>query len=147
MKCCHTFLLYIILALAVLCNQQAVLAIDGAAPAQDEIIIYYFHGNQRCPTCRNIEELSRTAARKVIGSRYSDIPIRFLSVNVDEESNEHFIQDYQLLIRSVVIAKKHNGQETGWRRLDKVWQLHSDPAAFFEYFDTEAQSLFTGNSQ
>ena len=124
-----------------------VFADDTAAPIQNGIVVYYFHGNQRCQTCLNIEELSRTATTQYLKDRINNTPIKFISVNVEEEANEHFIQDYQLLVRSVVIANIKYSKEIGWRRLDKVWKFHSDPEKFFNYFNTEIKLLLTGNTK
>ena len=116
-------------------------ASENTAGVNNGIIVYYFHGNQRCVTCRNIEELSKTATEKIFSNQLKGNSIKFISINVDDAKNEHFIQDYQLIVRSVVIAKINNGNETGWRRLDKVWTLHNDPDKFFKYFESEASQL------
>ncbi len=116
-------------------------ASENTAGIQNGIIVYYFHGNQRCVTCRNIEKLSRIATEKVFSNHLKGESVKFISINVDDAKNEHFIQDYQLIVRSVVIAKIDDGNETEWRRLDKVWDLHNNPDKFLKYFDSEADQL------
>ena len=54
--------------------------------------------------------------------------LRFESVNVDDAANEHFIRDFQLTARTVVVAK---GKD--YQRLDKSWQLVHDEDAFRKY--------------
>ena len=120
-------------------------ASDNAAGIDNGVVVYYFHGNQRCVTCMNIEELSKASVEQKFAKGLKDGSVKFVSVNVDDDKNEHFIGDYQLLVRSVVIAKIKNGKEVGYRRLDKVWQLHNDPEEFMNYFNTEANTLLKGN--
>ena len=137
---------YKILLCLTLCLTSSIMftnseASENTAGINNGIIVYYFHGNQRCVTCRNIEELSRAATEKIFADQFKGNSVKFISINVDDTRNEHFIQDYQLIVRSVVIAKINNGNETGWRRLDKVWNLHNDPDNFFKYFESEASQL------
>ena len=40
-------------------------------------------------------------------------------VNVDEPANEHFIKDYQLYSKSIVIVKMQDGKELKWENLDE----------------------------
>ncbi len=120
-------------------------ASDNTAGIDNGVVVYYFHGNQRCVTCMNIEELSKASVEQKFAKGLKDGSVKFVSVNVDDDKNEHFIGDYQLLVRSVVIAKIKNGKEVGYRRLDKVWQLHNDPEEFMNYFNTEANTLLKGN--
>ncbi len=120
-------------------------ASDNTAGIDNGVVVYYFHGNQRCVTCMNIEELSKASVEQKFAKGLKDGSVKFVSVNVDDDKNEHFIGDYQLLVRSVVIAKIKNGKEVGYRKLDKVWQLHNDPEEFMNYFNTEANTLLKGN--
>ena len=46
---------------------------------------------------------------------------------------EHFVKDYELTNRSVVVSLEKNGIEKRWKRLDRVWELVRDKDAFIEY--------------
>jgi hypothetical protein len=58
-------------------------------------------------------------------------------VNVDEPENEHFIEDYGLYTRSLVLSEVVDGEETRWRNLDRIWELVGDPPAYDTYVREE----------
>ncbi len=85
--------------------------------------VYYFHGTKRCMTCNTIEQLVREIVEK-------HEKVKFISVNVDESKNEHFVQDYQLVTRCVVMER--NGK---FEKFDRVWELARTPEDFKKYLN------------
>ena len=107
--------------------------------AENVLKVYYFHGTQRCFTCNKIEELTKEAINSKFAQELADGKMVFYSINVDEAANEHFIKDFQLATRCVVIQK--NDQ---FERLDAVWQLVGQPEDFTKYIqDNTARMLET----
>ena len=104
-----------------------------ADPVQSRLVAYYFHGNMRCATCRKIEAYAREAIEEGFPEAVADGSLEFRAVNVDQRVNEHFIRDYRLASRSVVLASFRNGEQQEWRDLDQVWQLVGDRDAFLAY--------------
>lgn len=91
--------------------------------------VYYFHGARRCVTCNRIEALTRSAVEETFREEISKGTVAFAPVDVERPENEHYVQDFQLAVRSVVVR---NG--TGYERLDKVWDLvHGDEGGFRDY--------------
>ena len=60
-------------------------------------------------------------------------------VNVDEPANKHYIDDYQLYAKSVIVADVRDGDEVRWKNLAKVWQLTGDKRAFIQYIQDEVR--------
>lgn len=131
----------------------------GAAPAeeapasgqaqrveQSKTLVYYFHGNIRCKTCNKIEALTKKTLEEGFAAQLKNGSMELQVVNVDKAENEHFVEDYQLAMRSVVLSQLKQGKETKWRRLDKVWQLVHDEAAFAQYLRDEISLLLNGKS-
>lgn len=85
------------------------------------LTVYYFHGTQRCMTCNAIEKLTREAVGESEG-------VQFVSVNMDDPQNEHFIKDFQLVSRVVVM--EHGDK---FEKFDRVWQLVRNPEDFTAY--------------
>ncbi len=100
-------------------------------------VVYYFYTNARCSSCKTIEAYTREAVATKLAAGYKDWRIEFKGVNVDEKPNEHFVQDYWLSSKSVVVQKFAGGKALGWSRLDKVWQLLGDKDAFMNYVADE----------
>lgn len=126
----------------------AVFSVGAAFAAENpnKTIVYYFHGNQRCKTCKKIESLTKNILEEDFTAQLKDGSMVLRVVNVDLSENEHFVTDYELAIRSVVISKIEGGKETKWRRLDKVWQLVHDEPAFTDYLHKEITALDQGAS-
>jgi len=104
------------------------------------VIAYYFHGTFRCSTCRTIEQYSHDAIQthfaKELGKNGR---LEFRPVNVEEPGNKHFIQDYQLVTRSLVLSLVSDGKETKWKNLPDVWKLVRDKERFFQYVKDEVE--------
>lgn len=107
----------IVFVLASLCMMIVRESKRPVAPAQavtkqEGTTVYFFHGNQRCFSCNRIEELTLKA---IEGKGFA-----FKAINLDEPENEHFVKDFELDTRVVVI--QHNGT---YKKMENVWGLVS----------------------
>ncbi|MBU1053166.1 MAG: hypothetical protein KKC46_04965 [Proteobacteria bacterium] len=102
-----------------------------------KIIVYYFHGKNRCYTCKRIEKLTRETVDNYFGNEISAGLVKMEVVNVDEPKNKHFAKEYQLFTKSVIVSDIVNGKEQQWKNLQKVWELVHNEEAFKEYIRNE----------
>ncbi len=102
-----------------------------------KLIAYYFHGTFRCSTCRTIEQYSHDAIQMYFAKELGNGNLEFRPVNVEEQGNKHFIQDYQLVTKSLVLSLVTDGRETKWKNLPDVWKLVRDKDKFFQYVKDE----------
>jgi hypothetical protein len=98
-----------------------------------KVIAYYFHVTVRCITCRTIESYSKEAIDRGFPEELKKGVIEWRPVNVQLLENRHFIQDYRLFTRSLVLVKVKEGKQVEWRNLEKVWALVGDKEAFLRY--------------
>lgn len=77
---------------------------------------------------------------RFVGAHIKD-GVRFISVNVEEPENEHFVKDYQLTTRSVVLSLQNKGKEIRWKRLDEVWNLVKDKPTFMQFIHQETMDM------
>jgi hypothetical protein len=105
------------------------------------IVAYYFHATQRCATCRVIEAHSDEAIHSNFASELKRGTLEWRTVNVQLPENRHYIQDYQLFTRSLVLVEFKDGRETGHKVLEKTWELVGDKAAFTDYVVREVRAL------
>ncbi|MBI4061257.1 MAG: hypothetical protein HY403_07485 [Elusimicrobia bacterium] len=70
----------------------------------------------------------------------------FTAINVEEPENEHFVQDYGLSSKTLVIQKQRGGKKLEWRNLGRIWELVGDREAFSAYVRGEITALRRGNS-
>lgn len=114
---------------------------QGAAPPDNGIVAYYFHGDKRCTTCMAIEKFSREAVEGGFADAIKSGELSFRAVNRDLPENRHFTDDYQLFANSVVLAEYRDGRQTRWKNLEAVWDYASNRAAFVDYVNRELSSF------
>lgn len=102
-----------------------------------KVVAYYFHGSYRCVTCRTIERYAKETVEAHFADSLEGQRLEFRPVNVDESQNRHFVQDYKLETRSLVITLFKNGQQRKWKTLGEVWTLVQDRDRFDEYVAKE----------
>lgn len=104
---------------------------------QEKIKAYYFHGSFRCVTCTNMEKYSREAIEKNFKDALTSGRLEFKAINVEEKDNEHFINDYQLYTKSLILSLVKDGKEVKSKNLDKIWQLVRNKQKFLSYVISE----------
>jgi len=104
-------------------------------------VVYYFYTDTRCSSCKTIEAYTKAAVEANLASGYKGWKIVFKGVNVDEEPGEHFVQDYRLNSKSVVVQKFKGDKALNWLKLEKTWQLLGDKAVFMKYVTDETHKL------
>ena len=93
------------------------------------LVVYYFHGSMRCMICNKFEALVKETLAERFGDETAKGRLTLQIVNVDKPENEHFIKDYGLTTKSVVLA-----QGGDFRNLDQIWTLvRQGDEAFKEY--------------
>ena len=127
------------MAVAEVATEAAREAPTVVAPSErpHRVVAYYFHTTVRCVSCRAIEAYSQEAIASAFAEEIKDGRLVWQVVNVEVTGNEHFIQDYQLYTKSLVIVHEVRGKATEWKNLEKVWQLVQDKPRFLRYVQDE----------
>jgi hypothetical protein len=102
---------------------------EAGAPAH-QVLVTYFTTDQRCPTCLKIEKQTREAIQSAFADQLASGEVLFRTTNFDRDENKHFIKDYELSFKTVVISDRRSGKETAWEKFDEVWDLVGKPNAF-----------------
>jgi len=117
---------------------------DGGSVSVKEIpskfVAYYFHGNFRCDNCKKIEQYSRESVELYFSEQLKTGELTFKVINTDVPANEHFVEDYQLYTRSLIIAEFKDGKQVRWKNLAKVWDYLNNKEKFYEYVKSEIQN-------
>lgn len=114
-------------------------AIGAENLPQDFVAVYYFHGNFRCVNCHNIEKYTKETVEKYFQKELDTGRIVFKAINVETNGNEHFISDYGLYTKSVVVSLVKSGKEVNFVNLTKVWEHLSNRDAFHRYVKDEIE--------
>jgi len=105
--------------------------------ASKKFIAFYFHGNFRCAKCKKIEQYSREAIEKYFTEQLKTRALIFNVINIDLSENKHFIEDYKIYTRSLIIAEFKDGKQVKWKNLTKVWDYLNNKDKFYEYVRLE----------
>ena len=105
--------------------------------AKTKIIAHYFHGTYRCPSCKTIEEWSHEAIKNSFQDELKNGELVWKALNIEEAQNRHFVKDYGLYTKSLIISEMNGEKEIRWKNLDKVWQLLRNQEKFFSYVEGE----------
>ena len=114
---------------------------DAKIPSESEkVIVYYFHGTYRCPSCTKIERMAYKAIKGSFPKALKEDRLLWKPVNVDKPENKHFIKEYSLFTKSLIITEIKGEKQTKWKNLDKVWRLIRDQEKFSAYVTHEVKN-------
>ena len=133
------FLASIILTAALAIGATLVFSADA------KIVAYYFHGNARCPTCHKMEQYTKEAIEENFKDELANGLLVVKTVNVEEKENEHFVNDYQLYTKTLIISRVENGKEMQYKNLTKIWEYVRDKKKFFNYVTAEINNSLKDN--
>jgi hypothetical protein len=115
-------------------------AVGDTTALPHRVIAYYFHTTMRCASCMKIEAYTTEAIQTAFPDELKNGRLVLKVVNVEETGNEHFVKDYQLYTKSVVLVDERAGKQMAWKNLAKVWQLLNDKEGFLRYVQDETRA-------
>jgi len=110
----------------------------------DGLIVYYFHGNKRCPTCQAIESQSHETVQADFAAPLNRGEIVWKVLNYEQPAASPLVKKFDILMPVVVLAKMKGGQVQDWKRLDEVWGLVNDKPAFAAFLRGEIGQMLGG---
>lgn len=111
------------------------------------VIAYYLHGTRRCATCLKLEAFSLEALQDGFQNELSDSSIVWRVVNYDLKENQHYLKDYSLYTKSLILSRVRNGREVQWKNLDKIWELVHDKDKFINYVQAETSAFINRDNK
>ena len=106
-----------------------------------KVIAYYFHGSFRCFTCHNLEQYAKEAIENNFKKELAEGSLLFKTVNVEEKGNEHFVDDYRLYTKSLVLSLVKDNKEVKYKNLDKIWEYVRNKAQYTDYVKNEVEDF------
>jgi hypothetical protein len=97
------------------------------------VVVTYFTTDVRCKSCRTIESLSRQAIDEGFPDEVSRGSVVFRVLNTDRPENEHFVDDYEITNKTVIVSHLTDGKESEWINRQDVWLLLNEPDKFLAY--------------
>jgi len=116
-------------------------AIGEPADTSDIFIAYYFHGTRRCATCKKLEAYTAEAVQDGFPELLKSGNLEWRAVNIDEDEFKHYIDDYKLYTKTVILSHIVDGKETEWKNLEKIWNLVGNKDKYIKYVQTEIETF------
>lgn len=110
------------------------------APAR-RVVVTYFHGDVRCPTCRKLETLSREAVEEGFAKEIAAGTVVYRVVNVDRPENKRYVEEFQLVTKALIVADEREGRVGRWQNLEKIWDLVGNHDAYMTYVRGSVRDL------
>lgn len=143
---CFGFFLFLCLSFQFTANAGQAVSAEASptatAPRQQiKTVVYYFHGNMRCSSCKKIEAYTKEAIKSGFADALKNGSLELKVINVEKPGHGHYVQDFQLYTRSVVVEIRAGEKRQEWKNLDKVWLLIRDKSAFMEYVQEQTRAM------
>ncbi len=110
---------------------------DSASPAR--LIVYYFDMGKDCSTCLNLEAYTRETLETHFPEALASGEIRWEIVDVDEQAHGHFVEEFGLYTKSVVLVTIEDGEILAHNNLSRIWELVYDKEAYMAYIRAQVE--------
>ena len=117
---------------------------DAASPSEsvgDGLVVYYFHSNFRCPTCRAVESQAKEAVEAGFAPQLNRSEITWKILNYEKPAGAELARKFEIKDPAIVVARVKDDRVRDWKRLDKVLALVDDKAAFAKYLRDEIEQM------
>jgi len=88
-----------------------------------------------------MEKYSREAIETNFKDAIASGKLEFKAINVEDHGNEHFVNEYQLYTKSLILSLVKDGKEVRHKNLDKIWQIVRNKQKFITYVTDEVNAF------
>jgi hypothetical protein len=106
-----------------------------------KVIVYYFYGTVRCSTCHKLEQYSKETLENNFKEELASGKLEFKAINVEDKGNGHYLKDYQLYTKSLILSLVKEDKQIKWTNLNKIWEYVGDKQKFSDYVKGEVTDL------
>lgn len=112
-------------------------AADPSVPP--DLIVYYMDMGKDCTTCLYLETYTRETLERHFADALASGRIEWRRRDLDDPSNAHYIREFRLYTKSVVLVRQVNGEPVRHESLSRIWELVYDKEAFQTYIQREVR--------
>lgn len=123
-------------------SQSASESVDEEFPrVSPAVVVYFFDSDKECRTCSQLETYALETIERDFAPELASGELQWRVINVDEPQNEHYVTEYGLYSKAVVVSRIENGQEMRWENLEDIWELVYDKPAYQEYIRSNVKDF------
>ena len=113
---------------------------------ETELVVYYMDMGKDCTTCLNLESYTREALDTHYAADLASGRIQWRTADLDDPANEHFVDEFGLYTKSVVLVRFENGEQTRFDSLSRIWELVYDKDAYVAYIRDEVKGFLDADT-
>ncbi len=88
-----------------------------------------------------LETYSQETVQKTFVKELEEKAVTFRTLNIDEPENKHYIKDYNLYTKSLIISHTKGGKDVRWKNLPEIWKHVRNRERFEEYVVGEVRKF------
>lgn len=111
MKKTLVFMLVILLMLACGERPDNVTVNNQSGQMKDFVEILYFHGKQRCATCRSIEQNTKELLEAKFDGQMNEGILVYHVIDISKKENAQMAEKYEVAWSSLLLVQHKNGKE------------------------------------
>jgi len=131
---------FIVMLLLFICS-FSFLSENASSGEGEKVVVYYFHGDFRCSNCINFEKYTKEAVETNFKEQLNSGKLEYKVINTEEKGHEHFVDDYKLYTKSIVVSLVKDGKEIKYKNLEKIWDYVRNKDQYIKYVTDEINAF------
>ena len=109
----RTLVLMMVSLILLACGEKsnAVTAKEQSRQVKDFVEVLYFHGKQRCVTCRSIEQNTKELLEAKFTQQMKAGKVVFCMIDISKKENARIAEKYEVTWSSLFLVQHKNGKE------------------------------------
>lgn len=129
----RTLVLMMVSLILLACGEKsnAVTAKEQSRQVKDFVEVLYFHGKQRCVTCRSIEQNTKELLEAKFTQQMKAGKVVFRMIDISKKENARIAEKYEVTWSSLFLVQHKNGKEKAENLTEFAFgHLRTQPEAF-----------------
>ena len=109
----RTLVLMMVSLILLACGEKsnAVTVKEQSGKVKDFVEVLYFHGKQRCVTCRSIEQNTKELLESKFQRQMKEGKVVFRVIDISKKENARIAEKYEVTWSSLFLVQHKNGKE------------------------------------
>jgi hypothetical protein len=109
----RTLVLMMVSLILLACGEKsnAVTVKEQSGKVKDFVEVLYFHGKQRCVTCRSIEQNTKELVEAKFARQMKEGKVVYRVIDISKKENARIAEKYEVTWSSLFLVQHKNGKE------------------------------------
>ena len=113
-------------------------AVEGVEP---DFAVYFFYNDVYCETCNKLEGFALEAVQSEFEDELKTGLLQWRSLDMTTPKNSHYVEEFGLFSKSIVLVAFESGKETRWENLEDIWDRIHDEGGYKEYINASLRAF------